>query len=128
MYKITYNDNTFFNCENGVENSLWNNIEPKSIISLEYSLFDKTYKFGGFEKYNHIILNGVGIGTSISGIMAVFVMGLYKGKVHRIIFNYLNKKIYKSTVEWKFAFRGYPYLVGWKEGIISDKIPTIYEV
>jgi len=128
MYKIIHSDNTIFKCDNGPENSLWNNIESKPIISLEYSLFNRTYKFERFEKYNHVILGGNGVGNRINGILAIFVMGLYKGRVHRIIYNYLDKKIYKSIVDWEFAFRGYPYLVGWKKGVISNKIPTLCEV
>lgn len=125
MYKILFKNNEIFT-GGEPENSLWNKIPDKPILSLKYSLFDKTYLFQGFDKYNHIVKSGL-TSKGYNGIISIFIMGLYKEEIHQIIFNYFTKIITKKTIKIGKEYNN-NFHPGWKEGIVSNKIPTIYEI
>jgi len=126
MYNITFEDNTEFKGGNP-ENSLWNDIPDKEILSLTYSLFGRKFVFEGFEKYNHVIKCGLHLLSGNNGIIFVSIMGLYKGETHQIIFNYINKTISKKILSIGKEYNN-KSLPGWKEGIASDKLPTIHSI
>jgi len=122
MYIITYEDDTKFMGGNP-ENSKWNEIEDKPIKSIEYTL-NKTFTLSNFEQYNHIVKKGLFFSPNSKDIIFVEIMGLYKNKVYKIVFDFLKKQIRKEICEWGKEYNNKSHS-GWKKGIISNITPTI---
>lgn len=125
MYKIIFEDDSNFE-GNSFEGS-WNKIPDKKIKKIEYKIGNKTLIFEGFEQYNHVVKLGFGINNNkIAGVLAIYLLGKNRNKVHRRILNFVENKLEKNIVKWGKEYNNKPH-VGWKKGLISET-PSIKEV
>lgn len=130
IYKITYQDGTFFNGGSDILNSKWKDVSDKGILCLEYFLSEnESILLKDFDSYNHLIEVTKAVygpkGTNFKQkLHNIYVMGRIGNRVvsYRIALigsagsdKYHKGDITKRELPYGKEFRGAP-TTNWKKG------------
>lgn len=116
MYTITFTDNSIFVGGKDLQDSQWNDMSNKEILSIDYELLNRYVIIEGYSAYNHLVEYACNLLTGQQMMSNVILLAKKHDSIVAIVFDLINKKIFCEPR----PLEDYTKTTGWKTGVNKD--------
>lgn len=115
MYTVYFTDGTIYKGGDRLSDPQWSTMPNKTIKLVIYKFLKRQVLFEGFEAYNMIPIKAQALNAPLSFYSELLLMGRFKGRVYKITFDFINKKVSQSKCRSGKEYNG-QFTTGWKKG------------